>query len=88
MDEPLRRGHRVLPEGFVATASTPDAPVAAFESVDRKIWAVQYHPEVAHTPNGMAVLEQFLWRLAECDATWEMGSVLDEQVERDPGPGR
>jgi GMP synthase (glutamine-hydrolysing) len=70
----------VPPEGFVATASTPDAPVAAFESVDRKIWAVQYHPEVGHTPNGMAVLEQFLWRLAECDATWEMGSVLEEQV--------
>ena len=71
----------VPPAGFDATASTPDAPVAAFESVDRKIWAVQYHPEVGHTPNGMAVLEQFLWRLAECDATWEMGSVLDEQVE-------
>jgi GMP synthase (glutamine-hydrolysing) len=70
----------IPPEGFVATASTPDAPVAAFESVDRKIWAVQYHPEVGHTPNGMAVLEQFLWRLAECDATWEMGSVLEEQV--------
>jgi GMP synthase (glutamine-hydrolysing) len=70
-----------VPAGFVATASTPDAPVAAFESFDRKIWAVQCHPEVGHTPNGMAMLEQFLWRLAECDATWEMGSVLDEQVE-------
>ena len=70
-----------VPVGFVATASTPDAPVAAFESPDRKVWAVQYHPEVAHTPHGMAVLEQFLWRLAECDASWEMGSVLDEQVE-------
>ncbi len=70
----------VPPAGFVATASTPDAPVAAFESVDRKIWAVQYHPEVGHTPNGMAVLERFLWDLAECDATWEMASVLDEQV--------
>jgi GMP synthase (glutamine-hydrolysing) len=70
----------VPPEGFVATASTPDAPVAAFESVDRRIWAVQFHPEVGHTPNGMAVLEQFLVQLAECDATWEMGSVLEEQV--------
>ncbi len=70
----------VVPEGFVATATTPDAPVAAFESFDRKIWAVQCHPEVGHTPNGMAMLEQFLWRLAKCDATWEMGSVLEEQV--------
>jgi GMP synthase (glutamine-hydrolysing) len=69
-----------VPQGFVATASTPDAPVAAFESPERNIWAVQYHPEVVHTPQGMAVLEQFLWRLASCQATWEMSSVLDEQV--------
>ncbi len=68
------------PPGFHATASTPDAPVAAFESPERKIWAVQFHPEVGHTPNGMAVLEQFLWRLASCAPTWAMGSVLDEQV--------
>ena len=80
VDEPFRRRHRG-PAGFVATASTADAPVAAFETRRRKIWGVQYHPEVAHTPHGMAVLERFLWRLAECDADVEMGSVLDEQVD-------
>jgi GMP synthase (glutamine-hydrolysing) len=69
-----------VPAGFEATARTPDAPVAAFESLGRKIWAVQCHPEVGHTPNGMAMLEQFLWRLASCKPTWEMASVLDEQV--------
>jgi GMP synthase (glutamine-hydrolysing) len=70
----------VVPAGFEATASTQDAPIAAFESPDRKIWAVQCHPEVGHTPNGMAMLEQFLWRLANCAPTWKMASVLDEQV--------
>ncbi len=68
------------PEGFVATASTPNAPVAAFESVDRKIYAVQYHPEVGHSPHGMAVLEQFLWREAGCDPSWTMGSIIDASV--------
>src|SRR5690606_7975102 len=38
------------PDGFVVTASTPDTPVAAFESPSRRIWGVQYHPEVSHTP--------------------------------------
>jgi GMP synthase (glutamine-hydrolysing) len=71
-----------VPPGFVATASSADAPVAAFESPQRRIYAVQYHPEVVHTANGMAVLEQFLLRLAECAPTWKMASVLDDQVAR------
>ena len=68
------------PEGFVATASTPDAPVAAMECVARKIWGVQWHPEVAHTPHGMAVLQRFLHDLAGCAPTWTMGSIVEDQV--------
>ena len=70
----------VVPEGFVATASSPDAPVAAMESESRKIWGVQWHPEVAHTPHGMAVLRRFLHDLAGCEPNWTMGSIIDEQV--------
>jgi GMP synthase (glutamine-hydrolysing) len=70
----------VPPEGFVCTASTPDAPVAAMEDPTRRIWGVQWHPEVVHTPFGMAVLEQFLHRLAGCEPTWTMSSIIDEQV--------
>jgi GMP synthase (glutamine-hydrolysing) len=69
-----------VPAGFVATATTPDAPVAAMECVARKIWGVQWHPEVAHTPHGMALLARFLHDLAGCSPTWTMGSIVDEQV--------
>ena len=69
-----------VPAGFVCTASTPDAPVAAMEHPARRIWGVQWHPEVVHSPFGMAVLEQFLHRLAGCRALWTMSSIIDEQV--------
>ena len=71
-----------VPAGFVATASTPDAPVAVLENPQRRIWGVQYHPEVVHSPFGAEVLRRFLHDLAECDATWTMGSIIDEQVAK------
>ena len=71
-----------LPSGFVCTASTPEAPVAAMESAARKVWGVQWHPEVVHSPYGMHVLRNFLHQLAGCEPTWTMASIIDEQVER------
>ena len=71
-----------VPDGFRATASTPDAPVAVLESDSRKIWGVQFHPEVVHSPHGMAVLRTFLHDLAGCEPDWRMASVVDEQVAR------
>jgi GMP synthase (glutamine-hydrolysing) len=70
----------VLPSGFVATASTPDAPMAVIESPTRKIWGVQYHPEVGHTEHGQDVLEQFLHRLVRAECSWTMSSIVDDQV--------
>ena len=70
----------VPPEGFVCTASTPDAPVAAMEHPERKIWGVQWHPEVVHSPFGMTVLQTFLHDLAGCEPNWTMASIIDEQV--------
>ena len=70
------------PPGFVATASTNDAPVAVLEHDERRIWGVQFHPEVAHTPHGMTVLRTFLHDLAGCDPTWRLSSVVEEQVAR------
>ncbi|MEP7046265.1 MAG: glutamine-hydrolyzing GMP synthase [Ilumatobacteraceae bacterium] len=69
------------PAGFLTTASTADAPVAALENAARRIWAVQFHPEVVHSPHGMVVLQRFLHDLAHCPPTWTMGSIVDTQVD-------
>ena len=70
----------VLPSGFVATASTPDAPMAVIENPSRKIWGVQYHPEVAHTEHGQSIIEQFLHRLVGAKRDWTMSSIVVDQV--------
>ena len=76
------------PPGFVATASTPDAPVAVLEDPQRRIWGVQYHPEVVHTPHGMAVLRRFVIDLAGCAADVDDGLDHRRAGRRGPRPGR
>jgi GMP synthase (glutamine-hydrolysing) len=68
------------PDGFTVTATTAQAPVAAMEHTERRIHAVQYHPEVVHTPHGQAVIEEFLYDVCGCPPAWTMGSVIDAQV--------
>jgi GMP synthase (glutamine-hydrolysing) len=68
------------PAGFTVTASSPDAPVAAMEDVARRIHAVQFHPEVGHTPHGQQMLEHFLFQVCECSPTWTMTSIIETQV--------
>ena len=72
----------VAPPGFIATASTDDAPVAALEDDSRRIYGVQFHPEVVHSPYGMGVLRRFLHERAGLGADWTMSSVIDDQVAR------
>ena len=69
------------PEGFVATASTPDAKMAVIECAEKKIWGVQFHPEVMHTQQGTEILQQFILRLAGCKPTWTMDSIIDSQIK-------
>jgi len=66
-----------VPEGFTVTASTANAPVAAFES-DR-ICGVQYHPEVSHTEHGQSVIEHWLDD-SGVDRSWTMANIIEEQV--------
>jgi GMP synthase (glutamine-hydrolysing) len=68
------------PAGFTVTASTDVVPVAAFENDERKLYGVQYHPEVLHSEYGQQVLEHFLYRGAGLAATWTTTNVVDEQV--------
>ena len=70
------------PAGFEVLAGTPGAPIAAFENAERRMAGVQFHPEVVHTEFGQRMLERFLWTIAECQPSWTMASVIDEQVAR------
>jgi GMP synthase (glutamine-hydrolysing) len=69
------------PAGFEVTATSPDTPVAAMQNVARKIHAVQFHPEVGHTPQGQAMLEHFLYDVCDCPPTWTMTSIIETSVE-------
>ncbi len=70
------------PEGFAVLASTEGTPVAAFANDERKLYGVQWHPEVRHSAHGQAVLENFLHRAAGIPADWNSGNVIAEQVAR------
>ena len=89
-DQPLSQvcwmshGDQVVqaPEGFDVLASTATTPVAAFESKERKIYGVQWHPEVVHSDQGQRVLENFLFVGAGIEPTWNSGNVIAEQVAK------
>ena len=70
-----------VPNGFTATASTQDAPMAVIENSKQRIWGVQFHPEVMHSELGIELITHFLHDLAKCDATWTMSSIVTDQVE-------
>jgi len=69
-----------VPQGFVATASTPLAPIAAMEDNARRFYAVQYHPEVAHCDFGQDIIENFLHHLAALPASWTNTNIIYDQV--------
>ena len=69
------------PDGFTSTARTADAPIAVLESNRRRIYGVQFHPEVAHTPGGQEVLKRFLYDVCGARPTWTMTSIIESQVE-------
>jgi GMP synthase (glutamine-hydrolysing) len=70
------------PPGYEALASSTASPVAAFESVERGVYGIQFHPEVVHTPYGQQVLTTFLEDICGCERTWSAASVIEEQIER------
>ena len=69
-----------VPFGFEATSSTPHCPVASMENEEKKIYAVQFHPEVTHSEYGKAVLENFLFRVCGCRGDWQMDSFIETTV--------
>jgi GMP synthase (glutamine-hydrolysing) len=69
------------PAGFEVVATSPGAPVAAFEDRSRKLAGVQYHPEVIHTPHGQQVLSRFLHEFAGIGATWTPANIAETLIE-------
>lgn len=72
---------QAAPEGFEVTASTSETPVAAFEDRSRKLFGLQWHPEVGHSQFGQDALKNFLYEGAGLEPSWTAGSIIDEQVE-------
>ena len=70
------------PPGFELLASTPDLPVAAFAAPAQRLYGVQFHPEVAHTPRGNEIWANFVLRICGCEPTWTPGSFIDESIAR------
>jgi GMP synthase (glutamine-hydrolysing) len=68
------------PPGFVSVAASPGAAVAAMEDRDRRLYGVQFHPEVAHTPRGAEIMKRFLYDVCQASPTWTSHSIIETQV--------
>ena len=71
-----------LPEGFRISAHSESCPCAAMEDAGRRLYAVQFHPEVNHTEHGDEMLKNFLFRVCGCQGDWKMSSFVDDTVEK------
>ncbi len=84
-EQPVWMSHndavQVAPQGFATVASTPGAPVAAFENVEKRMAGVQYHPEVLHSPHGQEVLTRFLYEIAGLRPTWTAANIAEQLID-------
>lgn len=71
---------KTLAPNFKITASTPDCPIAAVEWTERKIYGIQYHPEVTHSVNGLEMMKNFL-KEAGCTFDWSIESYLEDSIK-------
>lgn len=69
------------PAGFEVTAHTPVCPVAGMENVEKALYAVQFHPEVMHTQEGMKMLQNFVWSICGCRGDWKMDSFVETSIQ-------
>lgn len=70
-----------VPPGFTAVAETPGAPVAAMENRQDRLYGVQFHPEVAHTPRGFDVIKHFLYEVCRAQPTWTHHSIIASSID-------
>jgi GMP synthase (glutamine-hydrolysing) len=79
----MSHGDRIeaMPEGFKAIAHTANSPVAAMKHSGRPFYALQFHPEVAHTPEGTSILQNFLYRICRLRPTWTMRAYIEKSIQ-------
>ncbi len=70
-----------LPEGFRTTATTGDV-ITAIENADKQLYAVQFHPEVSHTPLGKEIISNFIFQISNCTADWSAASFITEEIAK------
>lgn len=73
-----------MPTGFTALAHTENSPTATMGNEDR-IFGLQFHPEVAHTPQGETILKNFVYRICGCKGNWTMSNFINESIDRIKG---
>jgi len=71
-----------LPKGFLAAGRTESSNFAAVEDRQRRLYGLQFHPEVAHTPRGKEILQNFVYHICHCAMDWTMGSFIEEACQR------
>jgi len=72
----------MLPPGFTAAAESDNCAYAAMQHPEKKIYGVQFHPEVVHTPQGTEILWNFAFNICHCQADWEMSSFVEQTISR------
>jgi GMP synthase (glutamine-hydrolysing) len=79
----MSHGDRVdqIPAGFSALAGSSSSPIAAMADTPRRLFGVQFHPEVVHTPRGQRILKNFLFRICGCEPSWTMRSFVEMTTE-------
>ncbi|WP_411726167.1 glutamine-hydrolyzing GMP synthase [Methyloglobulus sp.] len=82
LDVWMSHGDRVvvLPEGFKLIASSYGAPIAGIADVKRAFYALQFHPEVTHTKQGIRILSRFVLEICGCEALWTASSIIDDSI--------
>ncbi len=79
----MSHGDRIerLPPGFKIIGHTDNSPVAAMAHKEKRLYALQFHPEVIHTVHGMKIIQNFLYQICSCSSSWEMSSFIEWAVE-------
>ncbi|WP_236035301.1 glutamine-hydrolyzing GMP synthase [Alkalihalobacterium elongatum] len=80
----MSHGDKIIapPQGFVVDAQNPSCPVAAMSDVSRKLYGVQFHPEVRHSQYGNELLENFVKKICECEGNWSMENFIEIEMQK------